>query len=390
MSGEVRGARAAHTTSSRPRCRSGSASPASSSACARSTATARSRRPVFEDTELFARTAGDGLGRRAQGDVHLHRPRRPLAHAAAGGRRRRSCRAYLEHGLHREPQPQKLYTIAPMFRYGAPAEGALPRALAARRRGDRPEDPAIDAEVIQLYDTLLAPARRHRLPASSSTRSADRELPARLSRRAGPWLAEQRGPARRGDARAGGRDPLRALDNIVAKPAAVQRDPRRGARDRRLALRGVPRAFRCRPRRPRRIRRRATTLVPTLVRGLDYYTRTAWEFIGPMDGSNSSRSPAAGATTGSSRRSAARPRPASASVQGSSGCCSRWRTAGVTAEPPRIDVFFALDAGAPRERVSAWIAAPARARRRRADTDYAGRSLKGQLTQAARLGAPPP
>ena len=47
------------------------------------------------------------------------------------------ARAYLEHGMHREPQPVKLYTIAPMYRYAAPAEGPLPRALAALGRGDR-------------------------------------------------------------------------------------------------------------------------------------------------------------------------------------------------------------------------------------------------------------
>ena len=33
------------------------------------------------------------------------------------------ARAYLEHGLHREPQPVKLFTIAPMYRYGAPGRG---------------------------------------------------------------------------------------------------------------------------------------------------------------------------------------------------------------------------------------------------------------------------
>ena len=31
----------------------------------------------------------------------------------------------------------------------------------------------------------------------------------------------------------------------------------------------------------------AYKLVPTLVRGLDYYTRTTLEFIGPLDGANS-------------------------------------------------------------------------------------------------------
>ncbi len=66
------------------------------------------------------------------------------------------CRAYVEHGLHREPQPQKLYTIASMYRYGARPEGTLPGALAGSRsrRSARPTL-AIDAELIQLYDTLL-------------------------------------------------------------------------------------------------------------------------------------------------------------------------------------------------------------------------------------------
>jgi histidyl-tRNA synthetase len=53
---------------------------------------------------------------------------------------------------------------------------------------------------------------------------------------------------------------------------------------------------------------------------------------------------------------------------------------------PEIDVFFALAPGAPRELVAAWLA-QLRSSGVSADTDYAGRSLKGQLTQAGRLGA---
>jgi len=78
--------------------------------------------PVFEATELFARGVGestdvvqkemytfdDGGGRsltlRPEGTA-------PIA------------RAYIEHGMHREPQPVKAYTIAPMYRYGAPGKG---------------------------------------------------------------------------------------------------------------------------------------------------------------------------------------------------------------------------------------------------------------------------
>jgi histidyl-tRNA synthetase len=60
--------------------------------------------------------------------------------------------------------------------------------------------------------------------------------------------------------------------------------------------------------------------------------------------------------------------------------------AGVTSPEPAIDVFFALDEAAPRGRVSQWLG-ELRAQGRASDTDYAGRSLKGQLTHAARLGA---
>jgi histidyl-tRNA synthetase len=51
-----------------------------------------------------------------------------------------------------------------------------------------------------------------------------------------------------------------------------------------------------------------------------------------------------------------------------------------------VDVFLVLDTGAPRERVAVWLA-ELRRRGVAADTDYAGRSLKGQLTQAGRSGA---
>src|SRR4029079_8371744 len=51
-----------------------------------------------------------------------------------------------------------------------------------------------------------------------------------------------------------------------------------------------------------------------------------------------------------------------------------------------IDVFLALGDGAPRDSVARWLAELPRSRGA-AETDYAGRSLKGQLTHARRLGA---
>ena len=43
------------------------------------------------------------------------------------------CRAYLEHGMQREPQPVKLYTIAPMYRYARAAEGAATASTGSSR-----------------------------------------------------------------------------------------------------------------------------------------------------------------------------------------------------------------------------------------------------------------
>ena len=58
---------------------------------------------------------------------------------------------------------------------------------------------------------------------------------------------------------------------------------------------------------------------------------------------------------------------------------------GVTTEPPALDVFLAVDGGSRTGALA--LLAELRARGIASDTDYAGRSLKGQLTQAQRSGA---
>jgi len=59
---------------------------------------------------------------------------------------------------------------------------------------------------------------------------------------------------------------------------------------------------------------------------------------------------------------------------------------GATAEAPRLDLFVACEEPGLRGRLLPQIA-KWRAEGRSVDTDYAGRSMKGQLTQAQRLGA---
>ena len=121
---------------------------------------------------------------------------------------------------------------------------------------------------------------------------------------------------------------------------------------------------------PRRARRRATGSSPRLVRGLDYYTRTTFEFaatsldLGPERrgrGRPLRRS-------GRGHRRARRAR-ASASASASSGCCWPVTPKGVFAvDPPPPDAFVVDVTGGTAARDLVRRAAPGRARRRCAPT----------------------
>ena len=81
--------------------------------------------PGIEDTELIVRTSGGGSDV-VQKETYTFEDRggrsltlRPEATAPI-------CRAYVQHGLHREPQPQKLYTIGPFWRYDRRSAGKYP------------------------------------------------------------------------------------------------------------------------------------------------------------------------------------------------------------------------------------------------------------------------
>jgi len=123
---------------------------------------------------------------------------------------------------------------------------------------------------------------------------------------------------------------------------------------------------------------------PTLVRGLDYYTRTTWEFVGPEEGAQSTIS-GGGRYDYLIEEIGGPPTPA---VGFGAGIERLLLALGDAEEPAAeaIDVFFAIEAPQRREEVFRAIA-ELRAAGRAVDTDYAERSLKGQLTQAQRLGA---
>src|ERR1700731_117216 len=114
------------------------------------------RLPIFEPTELFARSIGaetDVVSKemytfedRDESSVSL----RPEATASV-------VRAYIEHGMHTRPGNTKLYYIGPMFRRERPQKGRYRQfyQIGAELLGSS-DHPALDAEVIEMLLAFFA------------------------------------------------------------------------------------------------------------------------------------------------------------------------------------------------------------------------------------------
>ena len=110
--------------------------------------------PVFEDSDLFVRSVGEGTDI-VEKEMYTFEDRggdsvtlRPEGTAPV-------CRAYLEHGMHNLPQPVRLYYFCPVFRYERPQAGRFREhhQFGAEVLGDA--DPSVDAEVIDLAWQLM-------------------------------------------------------------------------------------------------------------------------------------------------------------------------------------------------------------------------------------------
>jgi histidyl-tRNA synthetase len=333
--------------------------------------------PAIEDTELIVRTSGEGS------DVVT---KETYTFTDRGGRSLTLrpegtapiCRAYLQQGLHREPQPQKLYTIGPMWRYERPQRGRYREHWQLSVEAIGSDDPALDAEVIQLYDTLLQRlgVTGYSLELNSIGDSNCR--PAYLERLTA-WLDAHEGELDSEAVAKRQTSPLRVFDVKNERTQALLREaPKVGeslcdaCRDHFARVREYLDAFDV-----------AYELVPTLVRGLDYYTRTTWEFKDEAIGAKDTIS-GGGRYDGLIEQIGG---PATPALGFGAGIERLLLSMGDRElRPPELDVFFAVADAADRT-AALDVLRGLRSRGVAADTDYAGRSLKGQLDLARRLGA---
>ena len=126
-------------------------------------------------------------------------------------------------------------------------------------------------------------------------------------------------------------------------------------------------------------------LVPTLVRGLDYYTRTTFEFLGPHEGAQSAIC-AGGRYDGLIEQLGGPPTPGIGFGAGVERLILACENVSIETWPPAVDLFFLIEPDADRAAALAELA-KLRAAGIACDADFAGRSMKGQRTQLARSGA---
>jgi histidyl-tRNA synthetase len=335
------------------------------------------RTPGIEDTELIIRTSGEGSDV-VQKETYTFTDRGGRSLTLRPEGTAPICRAYVEHGLHREAQPQKLYTIGPFWRYDRPQKGRYREHWQLSVEAIGSPDPAIDAEVIRLYAEILDRLRvtDYTLELNSIGDAKCRPAYVEALTR---WLDDHEDDLDGAALAKRDTSPLRVFDVKSESMQALLADaPKIGD-----AL-----CDECREH-FERVREYLDTvdvryeLVPTLVRGLDYYTRTTFEFKDEAIGAKDTIC-GGGRYDGLVEAIGGPPTPGIGFGAG----IERLLLSVGDVELPReqIDCFFILGEGADRAQVLATMA-QLRASGLACDTDYAGRSKKGQLTQAARLGA---
>jgi histidyl-tRNA synthetase len=342
--------------------------------------------PAFEATELFARGVGASTDI-VQKEMYTFEDASGRSLTLRPEGTAPVCRAYVQHGMHKLPQPVKLWYLSAFFRYERAQSGRFRQFWQVGAEALGSEDPTLDAESIVLLATLLQElgVRGARLRLSSlggpDSRARYRErLQSHLRANEAQLAPEVR---ERIDL-----NPLRAFDSAHEGTVAAMREAPRlldelDAPDAEhfAEVRSLLDAAGVR-----------YEIDPTLVRGLDYYTRTVFELTSDALGAQSGVG-GGGRYDGLVQELGGPPTPGMGWAAG----IERIALAGgaAPAAPASVDLYVGAEpadghrqaSAAAASRAAFAILAEARAAGLSARMEMGGRSLKGQLRQADRLGA---
>ncbi|MEN0013543.1 MAG: histidine--tRNA ligase [Solirubrobacteraceae bacterium] len=335
--------------------------------------------PIFESTELFKRGVGGStdIVRKEMYSFEDNGGReitlRPEGTASV-------ARAYVQHGMQKLPQPVKLWYSGPFFRYERPQAGRQRQfaQLGAEVLGS--DAPAVDAELIALLHQLLLAVGcqgvRLRLGSLGSI-----EARASYRQKLQDYLRAHESDLSEDVVSRIDENPLRAFDaddpgtqGVMASAPLLLDELAGDDADHFAEVRllldavGVP-----------------YEIDPTLVRGLDYYTRTVFEFTSDALG-------AQGGVGGGGRYDGLVEQlggPATPGAGWAAGFERMLLAAGDRLEvaPRVVDLFVAAEDDPAARRSAFTYAAQLRAAGLRVEIDLVGRSTNAQLKAAAKLGA---
>jgi len=332
--------------------------------------------PAFEDTSLFERGVGQSTDIvRKEMFTFEDKGERSLTLRPEGTAS--ICRAYLEHGMHKLAQPVKLFYLGPFFRHERPQAGRYRQFHQLGIECIGTDSPLADAEVIMLLSDLLGELgvpgvelRLGSLGSFESRRAYLEDLKAHLHAHEGELSRDVR---ERIDV-----NPLRAFDSdhegtravMASAPTIVGR------------LEGEDAAHFEEVRALLDAAGVAHVVDPTLVRGLDYYTRTIFSFVCDALGAQSEIG-GGGRYDGLIEQLGGAPTPAVGFAAG----IERILLA-LDEEVPAVgrDAFIAIADPGQRGRAMA-LAVELRHAGISVEVDLADRGLKGQLKHADRIGA---
>jgi len=113
--------------------------------------------PIFEETSLFVRSVGETTDI-VEKEMYSFTDRGGLELTLRPEFTAGVVRAYIQHGMHTWPQPVKLYSIGPAFRYERPQAGRYRQFHQVKDEALGEQDPAVDLEIMSiawdLYETL--------------------------------------------------------------------------------------------------------------------------------------------------------------------------------------------------------------------------------------------
>jgi histidyl-tRNA synthetase len=110
--------------------------------------------PIFEEADLFVRGVGEGTDI-VDKEMYSFQDKGGSELALRPEFTAGLMRAYIEHGMHVLPQPVKLYSIGPIFRYERPQAGRYRQHHQFNIEMLGELDPAVDLEVMSVAWTLL-------------------------------------------------------------------------------------------------------------------------------------------------------------------------------------------------------------------------------------------